>query len=272
MIKRNLISILVGVALSCFVSTLMAMPPSGHAIAFTDVQWGALNPARGEKSPRAGSLWGDRTSAGASGFLVKFVDGFVSPPHIHNVTYRGVVINGLVHNDDPQAKNMWLPGGSFWTQPSGGEHITAAKGAETLCYIEIDSGPYLVRAPSEAFDEGEHPINVHESNLVWLDASEVSWIEQAKGLEVAFLWSKKDDDKLSGRFIKFPSGFSGQINHQGFELRAVVISGQAHYQDKPLKAGSYFGGEEPMRYDVLFSEETILYVRADDALSIEAHS
>ena len=29
-----------------------------------EVDWGALNPARGDASPRAGNLWGDRTKNG----------------------------------------------------------------------------------------------------------------------------------------------------------------------------------------------------------------
>ena len=60
------------------------------------------------------------------------MDGFSSPPHIHNVTYRAMVIKGLVHNDDPEAENMWMPPGSFWTQPAGEAHITSAKGEENI--------------------------------------------------------------------------------------------------------------------------------------------
>lgn len=58
------------------------------------VKWEPLNPARGDASPRAGTLWGDRKGRGPTGFLVRFKQGFASPPHIHNVTYRGVVIEG----------------------------------------------------------------------------------------------------------------------------------------------------------------------------------
>ena len=65
----------------------------------SEVAWAPLNPARGDSSPKAGTLWGDRNGTGPTGFLVQFVDGFSSPPHIHNVSYRGVVINGLIHND-----------------------------------------------------------------------------------------------------------------------------------------------------------------------------
>ena len=42
------------------------------------VDWEQLNPARGDKSPQAGTLWGDRKGSPATGFLAKFVDGF---PH-----------------------------------------------------------------------------------------------------------------------------------------------------------------------------------------------
>jgi hypothetical protein len=105
---------------------------------FADIEWGYLNPARGDAGPRAATLWGDRTANVASGFLVKFKDGFSSPPHIHNVTYRGVVISGLVHNDDPKAENMWLPAGSFWTQPAGESHITAAIGKNNIAFYKDD--------------------------------------------------------------------------------------------------------------------------------------
>lgn len=55
----------------------------------------------------------------ASGSLVTFVDGFQSPPHIHNITYRAVVIRGRIHNDDPEAARLWMEPGSYWTQPAG---------------------------------------------------------------------------------------------------------------------------------------------------------
>ncbi|MEM6756041.1 MAG: DUF4437 domain-containing protein, partial [Planctomycetota bacterium] len=79
-----------------------------EVIPASEVNWTALNPARGDESPKAATLWGDRGADEATGFLVEFVDGFSSPPHIHNVTYRGVVISGLVHNDDPDAATMWM--------------------------------------------------------------------------------------------------------------------------------------------------------------------
>ena len=242
------------------------------------IEWGALNPARGDKSPRAGTLWGDRTSEGASGFLVKFADGFSSPPHIHNVTYRGVVISGLVHNDDPKAQNMWLPAGSFWTQPAGEAHITAAQGDNNIAYIEIEEGPYLVKPESEAFDNGERPVNVDKTNLVWLDASNIKWIDdQSSGVQTAFLWGNPQGDNLNGRFIKLPKNFNGHIETEGNDFRAIVIQGSLQYtagvQDEKtnLISGSYFGSEGDAVHKLYPEDETIIYVRTDQPFTIHSN-
>ena len=71
---------------------------TSEVILASEVKWEKLNPARGDKSPQAGTLWGDRKGAVPTGFLAKFVDGSSSPPHIHNATYRAVVISGRIHN------------------------------------------------------------------------------------------------------------------------------------------------------------------------------
>jgi quercetin dioxygenase-like cupin family protein len=205
------------------------------------------------------------------------MDGFESPPHIHNVSYRGVVISGLIHNDDPNAENMWMPAGSFWTQPKGEVHITAARGSNTLAYIEIEKGPYLVLPSKEAFDSGERPVNVDKSNIVWLDASDITWIDRpgmpasANGPTVAFLWDNTQDDQLSGTLVKLPAGFTGKINSHGSTFRAVVIKGQPQYQMpsekdvKTLEPGSYFSskGESVHQVSSKAGEESIIYVRTD---------
>jgi len=232
----------------------------------SEVKWEQLNPARGDKSPKAGTLWGDRNGTGPTGFLVKFVDGFSSPPHIHNVSYRGVVISGLIHNDDPDAADMWLPTGSFWTQPKGEVHITAAKGPTNVAYIEIEKGPYLVLPAKEAFEGRERPINIDASNIVWVDQPGMPAI--ANGPKVAFLWGNPQDGQLSGTFIKLPAGFTGKINSHGSTFRAVVIKGQPQYQGadvKSLEPGSYFGsnGDSVHQISSSASEESVIYIRTD---------
>ncbi len=247
----------------------------------SEVEWTYLNPKRGDLAPSAGTLWGDRNGTGPTKFLLKPNDGFESPPHIHNVSYRGVVIRGLLHNDDPDAANMWMPSGSFWTQPKGEAHVTASKGRDTLAYIEIEEGPYLVLPEEDAFDSGERPVNVDQSNIVWLNASDITWIEQstkssnADSPKVAFLWGDIREGHLNGTLIKLPAGFDGRIDSHGSTFHAVVIQGLPRYQLsqtalKSLEPGSYFGseGEATHRLASNGSMDSLLYVRTDGKYDI----
>ena len=259
-----------------------AIDLTSKVVLASEVKWSALNPARGNKGPQAGNLWGDRTGSGPSGFLVKFVDGFSSPPHIHNVTYRGIVISGLVHNDDPDAKAMWMPTGSFWTQPSGEAHITAARGSTNLIYVEIEKGPYLVRPVEEAIDTGERPVNVHEANIVWLDASTTTWINEqttgvpANGPKIAFLWGNPQDDQPSGALIKLPARFTGKIRNHRSTFRAVVIQGRPNHRapgqttTRTLEPGSYFSssGDSAHQISTQADGECIIYVRTEGKFDV----
>ena len=243
--------------------------PSAEVLSVSEVNWEKLNPARGDKSPQAGTLWGDRSGMVPTGFLVKFVDGFSSPPHIHNVTYRGVVISGLVHNDDPDATEMWMPAGSFWTQPKGEVHITAAQGSENVAYIEIDAGPYFVMPTEEAFTTRERPVNVDPSNIVWVDLSDAS--STANGVRIAYLWGKLEKDHLRGTLIRLPAGFNGRFQSEASVFRAVVISGAVNYRTADtdesiaLEPGSYFGSDGTSAHAVQTApeEESIIYIRSN---------
>jgi hypothetical protein len=248
----------------------------------SEVEWTHLNPKRGDKAPKAATLWGDREGSGPTGFLLKPRDGFESPPHIHNVSYRGLVIGGLIHNDDPDAADMWLPAGSFWTQPKGEVHITAAKGSDTMAYIEIEEGPYLVLPTTEAFDSGERPINVDASNIVWLDASSIRWIDQPgmsaadSGPKVAWLWGGPQDSQLRGTLVKLPAGFLGRIRAHGSTFRAVVIQGQPRHSvpgetdGTTLETGSYFSSQGEAVHQLLCDagSDSIIYVRTDGSFDV----
>lgn len=247
--------------------------PEYQVVLKSEVEWSYLNPARKDKAPMAGTLWGNRKGKEATGFLLKPSDGFQSPPHTHNVSYRAVVISGLIHNDDPNATSMWLPAGSFWTQPKGEVHITAAKGSNTLAYVEIEEGPYLVLPPEDHFDSGERPINVDKTNMVWLDAGDVTWIEQPGKIKtkakIAFLWGKVEEGELNGTFIKLPSGFSGKIKSNGESFRSVIIQGTPHHripgedQITTLEPGSFFSSQGKAEHIIRAEKETILYVRSE---------
>ncbi|MHC4379329.1 MAG: DUF4437 domain-containing protein [Planctomycetota bacterium] len=233
-------------------------PAQCQVLLASEVEWGQLNPARGAASPQAGTLFGDRAGSEATGFLFKPKDGFRSPPHIHNVSYRGVVIRGIVHNDDPDAEDLWMPKGSFWTQPQGEIHITAAQGEDTLAYIEIDRGPYLVLPVEERFETEERPINVHASNLVWVDWPGAAG--SAAGVQCAYLWGDFGASAPHGVLLRLPAGFDGAFRTSEATLRAVVIEGQVTHESQathgstgltpaaPLDPGSYVSSTGQVRH------------------------
>ncbi len=254
-----------------------AAEPTYEVVLTSEVTWTHLNPKRGDLAPKAGTLWGDRNGTEPTGYLLRPPVDFQSPPHIHNVSYRAVVIRGVIHNDDPAAANMWMPAGSFWTQPKGEVHITSSQGKDALAYIEIEEGPYLVHPAEEAFDSGERPVNVDKSNIVWLDASDITWVDQhgvsnaADGPKVAYLWGKTQDGELNGTFIKLPAGFTGKINTHGSDFRAVVVKGLPQYKMskagvKTLEPGSYFSSKGASAVHQVSSsakEESVIYVRTN---------
>jgi len=238
-----------------------------------DVDFIPLNPARGDASPRAGVLWGDIREDVPSGALITFADGFASPPHIHNITYRAVVIDGLVHNDDPTAEPMWMRPGSFWTQPAGAPHITAVGPGGGTAFLEILSGPYLVQPTKNAFDRGVRPVNLDPGNIVWISASDVTWVDvdnESASPALAFLWGKPEDGELNGTFAKLPPGFSGTLDGDGIELKSVVVQGDVVHEvagitsEQTLDPGSYFGsdGDATHRITCGGATDCILYIRA----------
>jgi len=228
----------------------------------SEVTWEKLNPARGDKSPQAATLWGDRKGEEATGFLAKFVDGFSSPPHIHNVSYRAVVISGLIHNDDPEAEKMWMPAGAFWTQPKGEAHITAAKGDHNVALVEINEGPYLVRPPGEQFDSGERPINIDPSNMVWTSPSGLP--HSSSSPQIAYLWGKLGEGEANGTFLKLPAGFAGSIHSTASVFRAVLVGGDLHhdkYNGESLLPGSYITSSGDFMHHISTKNGCTVYIR-----------
>ncbi|WP_420333387.1 DUF4437 domain-containing protein [Roseibium sp.] len=255
--------------------------PSGvvEVVPSADVTFQPLNPARGDAGPQAGVLWGDIREDVPTGTIIRFKPGFSSPPHIHNITYRAVVISGAVHNDDPTAEPMWMGPGSFWTQPAGATHITAAREDAGLssAFLEIQEGPYLVQPKDRAFANGEFPVNVEAGNIVWIDAEDVAWVDAPGATEgadqpkMAFLWGAPADTEKNGTFLKLPAGFEGTITGGDAWLRAVVISGTATHQAPglseatPLDPGSYFGSRRATEHAVTCTgaEPCIFYMSAE---------
>lgn len=265
--------VLLGGAL-VFSSCNAQQPVSKEAeiVLISEVEWQQLNPLRGAASPQAGTLWGDRNAEVPTGFLAKFVDGFSSPPHIHNAIYRAVVISGSIHNDDPDAGEMWMPVGSFWTQPEGQVHITAAKGETNIALVEIDMGPYLVLPKEQAYDNGERPINVDVSNIVWVDLQRTATSKD--GPKIAYLWGDLEEGRSNGSFLKLPAGFKGAIESEGTVFRAVVIEGQLSYDGSEVKVldpGSYFSSQGEFTHAITShaERESVIYIRTNGRYAID---
>ena len=182
---------------------------TAHPIAAA--RWGALTPARGDAGP----------------------DGFPSPPHLHNATDCGIVTEGLIHNDGPDAEGAWMPAGSCWPQPTGEVHITSASGDGAAACLEIQHGPYLVMPPDEASDDAERAIPAHAANMIRQDASTTRRIRRAdrvspdRGPRVASLWGDPQDDRPNGALVALPSGCTGTLTSIDAPFRAVVIENHA---------------------------------------------
>lgn len=159
--------------------------------------------------------------------------------------------------------------GSFWTQPAGESHITAAKG-ESIAYVGIDSGPYLVKPIENNFDNGKQPINISSDNIMWLNNRQASMLENNRS-EIAFLWKK---DNLKGQLIKIKSGFSGEILNSGNIFHAVIIKGELEYgsdDPKTLDPGSYFTSTEESKHSVSSANNSdcIVYIRTNGDLKVK---
>lgn len=251
-----------------------AAQTASRVVLASEVDWQQLNPARGDESPSAADLWGSRKGPTATGYLFTAVDGFRSPPHVHNVSYRGVVIRGLIHNDDPDAGEMWMPPGSFWTQPKGAVHITSAKGEDVLAYIEIEEGPYLVYPPEKEFSSPENPINVHESNLVWVDPPGAP--SSADGPRVAYLWGEPTDGEMNGSFVKLAPGHAVRLLARGSTFGAVVIQGRPNHQTPGsssatiIEPGGRFSSAGASTHEVRCEagDDCILYMRMEGKLEV----
>lgn len=80
--------------------------PTSQVVSVSEVDWEQSDPERGDQSPKAATLWGDRNGLARAAFLLKPVDEFSSPPHIHTADYHGVVISGAIHDGEPSAKDL----------------------------------------------------------------------------------------------------------------------------------------------------------------------
>ncbi|MDE0101052.1 MAG: DUF4437 domain-containing protein [Bryobacterales bacterium] len=247
---------------------------TSRVVLVSEAEWQQLNPKRGDKSPRAATLWGDRDGPGPSGFLLKPVDGFSSPPHVHTAPYHGVVISGTIHNAEPSASDLFLPPGSFWTQPEGGVHITACKG-DCLAYIEFEGG-YDVLPVEHATGDPVTAVTMQPTSIPWGDPSGTT--ASANGPKVAELWGAPQGDQPGGSLVRLPAGKTGTIRSDSGAFHAVAIDGRAKHREvgknhvTPLDPGTYFMAQAGSEHRVSCVEEAdcTLYVRSRGSLQVSS--
>ncbi|PKB00579.1 uncharacterized protein DUF4437 [Flavobacteriaceae bacterium MAR_2009_75] len=180
-----------------------------------------------------------------------------------------MVIKGLLHNDDENAENngfrQVLIGNS-----QQAKHILPRQMVKIIWrFLDIQEGPYLVKSTSEAFDNGERPVNVDKTNLVWLNANDIEWVANKSNVETAFLWGSQKEKQLRATLLKLPAGFNGSVKNLSPNFRAVVISGSLMHQfskkeaKNKLDAPSYFGAEENATSIISTAKETVLYIRSN---------
>ena len=165
--------------------------------------------------------------------------------------------------------------GSFWTQPAGGVHITAAKGGNSLAYIEVEDA-FGVLPSEKAFQSEAKPINVDISNIVWINLSGMP--TSSDDPKIAFLWGDPINNGMHGTLVKLPAGFTGTIHSYAATFRAVVIQGQLQYQVpnendvKTLEPGSYFSakGTSVHRVSSDTNEVSVIYVRTNGKFEVLA--
>ena len=171
------------------------------------------------------------------------------------------MIEGLIHNDDPAAAEMWMPKGSFWTQPAGESHITSAKGDVNIALVEIDAGPYLVKPVEQSFDKGEKPVNIVANNIVWVPPPGFELADNAP--QIAYLWGALAPRQQNGTFLRIPQGVTVNVSVPLLPFKAVVISGQIdhnEYHHGILNPGSYIGSVTYAEHIIQAHQETILYI------------
>ncbi len=246
-------------------------PPSG-VVLVSDADWQQLNPKRGDQSPKAATLWGDRAGPGPSGFLLKPVDGFSSPPHVHTAPYLGVVISGAIHNAEPSAEVLFLPPGSFWTQPEGAVHITACS-RDCLAYIEFEGG-YDVLPVEGATGDPATAVALQPASIPWEDRTGPP--ASANGPQVAELWGDPQAGQPSGSLVRIPAGKTGTIRTDTWMFHAVAIDGRAKYREEgknqaaPLDPGAYFLARAGSDHQISCGEEAdcTLYVRSRGRIQV----
>lgn len=85
---------------------------------------------------------GDMTKDGLHGNYIRIPGNFASPPHIHTEDYFAVVLTGTIANGPPDATDIPLEPGSYWSQKGGENHITKCISADACTFFVVQGGKF----------------------------------------------------------------------------------------------------------------------------------
>lgn len=171
-----------------------------------------------------------------------------------------------------------MPPGSYWTQPKGGVHITSAKGADTVAFIEIDDGPYLVRPVEAAFGSEEEIINTDVADLPWVDATSWSSTPGAAGPCgapmpcVAPLWGAAGGSDPGAVLLKLAPGSGDEVAPTAGMFRVVTVAGRTMTAgadgEVALDPGSLVTSGSAVALACADGAECLLYLRTEGSVEL----
>ncbi len=88
--------------------------------------------------------WGDMKT-GSYGAFFKFPAGFVAPLHTHSSNMRIVVVSGTMGMAGEDGKEMTLPAGSYYTQPSTYPHVTKCEAGSACVVYVMSNGKWDIK-------------------------------------------------------------------------------------------------------------------------------
>ena len=235
----------------------------------------------------AGTLWGGRDRSGPTGFLLRPADGFESPPHIHNVAYRG--------GGDPRPPPQRRPGRRVDVD-AGGVVLDAAGGRGAHHSRERRATPWPTsrstrgrsassrsrRRSTTARETGQRrrvEPRLAGTHRPPAGSSPAKASASAHGLELAFLWGDPRQDRSAERDPHPASGRGpAELRSRGPILHAVVVQGRPEHRvagetdGESLEPGSYVRSKGETVHQLFCEKEQrcILYVRTKGRFDVAA--
>lgn len=123
--------------------SLLASAPTGFAAESTSLPKASLEFGPSGIDPiEVAPAMGDMSKDGTHGNYVRIPGKFTSPPHIHTEDYFAIVVSGTIANGLPDAKDIALEPGSYWSQRGNEKHVTKCLSDEPCTFFVVQPGKF----------------------------------------------------------------------------------------------------------------------------------